>query len=178
LEHLEQYQEAIEEFDIVLATIENDKFALERLSMIYLELEMWKESLPISKRLLGIAKNHPGYLNNYGKALVELSRFEEAVKVFDRASRLDKNDMRGFANLGNALQQVGRYTQAEAAYRRGLKIKPDNTVLLGAMITLLKKMGKTRKLDEFIIRHQKASVKAVEEYQEDASDQESDENWT
>ncbi len=178
LENFDQLPEAIAEFKIVLESNEKDKYSLERLGIIYLTLEQWDASLPIWERLNRIFKNHPGYLNNYGKALVELERFEEALKVFDRTSRLEKSDMRGFSNLGNVLQKLERYKQAESAYRRGLKLDPDNTVLLGALITLLPKMGKIKELDELKQRHHQASLKLTEDYKKTSSEQGFDENWT
>jgi tetratricopeptide (TPR) repeat protein len=97
-------QEAIDQFEVVLARKGDDPDTLSSLAAALALAGRFEEAVERSQQALDLAPAHRNASVNQGRALIELLRVDEAAEVSDRAVRAHPGDAelqwnRGMANL-------------------------------------------------------------------------------
>ncbi len=82
------------------------------------------------------------------------AKYSEAIGWFTKATQLKPEDPVAYLSMGQAYQYVGRFDDAEATFKAGLKMAPNDSLLLTSMTNLRKNIANQlindKKYDEAI----------------------------
>ena len=67
---------------------------------------------------------------------IKLKNFEDAKFFFTKATKIQPNYAYAHNNLGNTLKELGEYSKALNCFEEAIKINPENTMLLYAILDL------------------------------------------
>jgi protein O-mannosyl-transferase len=118
-------QEAVEQFDKVLAIKPNYPEAHSNLSIIMLETGRLNEAIEHGREAERLKPDHPKAHNTLGNVLLQAGRYDEAFKHFAQSVKLQPDYFKGHSNMALALLHLGRPQEAIAACIEALRIKPD-----------------------------------------------------
>ena len=113
--HLKRYNEAINEYDIVLSMLPNDNIRTEHLFGVY---------------------------NNKGAALLSLGRYVEAIDNYNKAIEFKSDHIEANANKLCPLLKLGRYQEVMETADKILELDPKNQKAINAKAQALKKLDK------------------------------------
>lgn len=95
------------------------------------------EAIPQLEAALRLNPTDAQAHNDLGVALLQKRSFDEAVVHFGKATELDRKFAQAYFNLGNAFYLQRRIANALEQWRAGLRLEPDNLVVLRQAAWLL-----------------------------------------
>lgn len=130
----EKFEEALQQYLLVLETDKSRFSVWNQVLMIYSELKRSQEMYDLSKEAIELFPTQPTlYLYN-GIAAMQLKRYEDAVGVMKEGLAVttgnDALTAQFYASLGDSYNFLSRYRESSEAYEKALKIDADNTYVL------------------------------------------------
>lgn len=135
LDKLGQEDNAVEEYNYILAKTSDNKDVLYSLERIY-------------KRKLEQSPNDAAITANLGAIMQKEGNFDEALRYYSKAEYLDPSNVNTRLNVGTLYQQKGDYKTAITAYDSVLILYPDNVQANIYKAQTLSAMGETKKAQE------------------------------
>lgn len=135
LDKLGQEDNAVEEYNYILAKTSDNKDVLYSLERIY-------------KRKLEQSPNDAAITANLGAIMQKEGNFDEALRYYSKAEYLDPSNVNTRLNVGTLYQQKGDYKTAITAYDSVLILYPDNIQANIYKAQTLSAMGETKKAQE------------------------------
>lgn len=123
--------EAVKEFNFVLARIDNNPEVLYSLERIY-------------KKKLDKSPSDANVTTNLGAILQKQGKFDEALAYYAKAEQLDKTNVNARINVGTLYQQKKDYKKAMEAYDSVLLLYPKNVQANLYKAQTYEEMGKTQ----------------------------------
>jgi len=74
--------------------------------------------------------NDPTLWSWYGINLHQQEKYNEAIKPFQNALKLEPTNINALSTLPVALEELGLFAQSDSVYEAGIKLLPDNALLL------------------------------------------------
>lgn len=142
LDDLGRAEEALADFDRVLALDPNHVSALQRSARILAQLRRREEAAARNERALALASNSAEAWMRSGNVLVLLRRPREALESYDRALALDPKNALCAVNRSAALGELGRNEEALAGLDAALAHEPGNVGALNNKATVLKSLNR------------------------------------
>lgn len=125
-------KEAVSTLEMILANNPQNKEALARLGVAYLELNRAGLAEKTLRRLVNLQPNYANGWKALGSALGMQFRFAEAADAFKKARHLQPDNLKVLAGEAQMLLRAGRYRAAAKAYEDVLLIDKTNlSALLG-----------------------------------------------
>jgi tetratricopeptide (TPR) repeat protein len=165
----ERFEEAREEFRMVLS-IDSSKYVVwEQLLFAEAELEDYDAMLNESRRASELFPNQPLPYLFSAVAYFQKENYNEAINILERGKKLvvgnDALLAQFYAYLGDAYHQTGQDEKAFETYEKTLKIDPDNSIVLNNYAYYLSLKGKD------LEKAEKMAKKAVELDPDNSSNQ-------
>ncbi len=135
LDKLGQEDNAVEEYNYILAKTTDNKDVLYSLERIY-------------KRKLEQSPNDASVTANLGAIMQKEGNYDEALRYYSKAEYLDPSNVNTRLNVGTLYQQKGDYKTAITAYDSVLILYPDNVQANIYKAQTLSAMGETKKAQE------------------------------
>ncbi|MEO5862302.1 MAG: type IV pilus biogenesis/stability protein PilW [Burkholderiales bacterium] len=122
----QQYDIALEELTIALASDPKHVSAYNLLGLTYMELQQDRKAEEAFATALRLAPDNPDVNNNYGWYLCNRERQKESIPFFLTAVRdtLYKQPHKPLTNAGICSRRAGNQPQAEEYFRRALRLAP------------------------------------------------------
>lgn len=121
----QQYEEALEQYDLCL-TLEPDlPEALNNRGSTYGKMERYEEALADFNQALIIKPDYTDAINNRGNTYSKMARYKEALADYNQALIMEPDAPDILHNRGLTYAEMERYDEALADYNQALKIKPD-----------------------------------------------------
>lgn len=128
-----EYEQAINEYAIVLKKIYNDFFVMYDMGFCYYQLNQFYKALEIFDKLDGLYPNHHNILLNLGLCYFRLQKFKEAIPIYDKllCGKFKKDAILhmqqgiNYRMIGDDKKAVEEYEKArkhgiESKYQKGL----------------------------------------------------------
>lgn len=124
LQTLGRYDEAMAQYERLLAVDPRHALAHSNLSSVFRLLGRNEEAVAAATRAVAIDPTYADAYNNVGTALHALDRDEEALNWFAKAVHLKPDDSKAPSNIGVVLRELGRLDEALLAFDHALDLAP------------------------------------------------------
>jgi len=124
LEHLAQYQRAIDAFRESLRIAPKVAITWYNLGHSYSDTHQYSSAMAAYKMALQIDPGDVSTWNMLGNAYSHTKQYTQAISVYREALRIDPKDADTWNNLGACYSLSHQYNQAILAYREALRIDP------------------------------------------------------
>ncbi|NOT55265.1 MAG: sulfatase-like hydrolase/transferase [Deltaproteobacteria bacterium] len=123
------YAGAMANFEVVLATEPDNRYALLRSGVALQQQGRWREALPRFEHLLRLSPTHPEARYAVAEVLTQLGELTRAAVEWRTVVQQQPRRAVAWSNLGIVLLQSGQHVPAEEAFARAVAITPDDQVL-------------------------------------------------
>ena len=159
--HLDKkYDKAIEIYDVLLASMPDDRDLLLNKAVAYHAQKKYSEAIEIYKSILtkdsSDKKVFDYLLKAYiaqGDTLYGEGNYRKAVSSYESALKMDGENSLLYINIANAYDKLGSKSKVTEYYEKALEISPDNAELLSSYAKMLTKYDKN---DDARIVYEKA----------------------
>ncbi|MHB8843531.1 MAG: tetratricopeptide repeat protein [Nitrospirota bacterium] len=125
------YQEALHEFDAVLALPDDGSVPLRDLyreiGVVRFRLGLYDEAIVAWQKGLQYAPYDPGLLNNLAIALMKQKRYDEALNFAQTAARMNPSMPEPLNTLGELYLTKGEPRKAVEQFMRFLQLRPEDS---------------------------------------------------
>lgn len=124
------WQKALAEYQRVLATDPQNRFALLGMATIYAEHDQPRRAAEIMNEAIGYYPDDPSLYLRLGEFHAAYRAYPEAEAAFDRAARLATNTeekARALDSLGDLYAQAGRHREGLACYAEASKLRAGSS---------------------------------------------------
>jgi tetratricopeptide (TPR) repeat protein len=143
LHHQGRYEEAIAEYQRVLASDPHQAQALHYLGVALAQFGRHADALQPLSRALELQPNNAALHTHYGNALAGLFRYAEALACYERAIACDPGFVDGHYNGGLALTALSRSDEALVYYTKAVELSPGHAQAHNCRGNLLADAGRT-----------------------------------
>ncbi len=159
---INNYNEALKEYDYVLSVEKNNYFIWEQVLLIENTLGNDDEVYEKSNEALSIFKDKPLLYLFKGNAALSKNNFNEAINVFEEGLKYTGNNtdlkIQFYSLIAEAYRSTGNNEKSDSCYEAALKLDPDNLLILNnysyflslrqAKLTMAEKMSRKTILAE------------------------------
>ncbi len=100
------------------------------LSSVFLEKNDFESVVKVLEVALRTLPDEPRVNSILGIAYSRLGRTEDAIRVLEKAHALDPKDLNTISQLALIYDQMKKYGESDSLYEKGLRLSPDNHLLL------------------------------------------------
>ena len=126
LRHLEQYENAINDFDRAIELDPKNPKAYHHRGITKYKLGKYEEAINDFDKTIELNPKSTRAYNNRAIAKGELGKHEEAIKDYDKAIELDPDYSYAYNNRGSAKDELGEYKEAIIDYNEAIESDPNN----------------------------------------------------
>jgi tetratricopeptide (TPR) repeat protein len=137
---LEQYSEAIEYYDSMLALNENDTYALSHKADSLYFSDKYEEAMTYYDMALAINNSDTYSLSGKGDVFFILGHYEDAIKYYDKVLAINNSDTYALVSKADALNNLGYYDEALSYQDLALNIDKNDTYALTSKGDTLKNL--------------------------------------
>lgn len=119
------FLDSLDYYKAALAKKPDDASLYNRIGIVELLLEHWKDAKKNFQRAIKVDRNFPDAYNNLGVEEYEQKKYGSAIKQYEKAIRLRSDMASYYSNLGAAYFSRKNWEQAGIAYTRALQLDPD-----------------------------------------------------
>ncbi|MDM8531421.1 tetratricopeptide repeat protein [Anaerolineales bacterium HSG25] len=121
---LEQYEQAIADYDKAIELDPNYVFAYYNRGNVYDDLEQYEQAIADYDKAIELDPNYAFAYYNRGIVYKNLEQYEQAIADYDKAIELDPKYVDAYYNRGNAYYNQKRYEDAIADYNKAIELDP------------------------------------------------------
>ena len=144
-----KYQQAINAFNKVLFTENNNDLSLLYKGISLSELDQHQESIECYNKILETKPNDYHVLFHKGVSLLILKNYKNALECFDNVIKNDPINTSALGNKGITLSKLKRYEEAIEYFNKILEIEPNDKSSLGNKGITLNKLERYEKAIEY-----------------------------
>lgn len=115
---------------------DGDPEDLERLAAVHMEVNHWKDALPILLEAVRKAPRDARVLNSLGYCYLGMYKYKEAISYLQRAISADPYFLEARKNLSRVYYSQGRFRQAVAELEKVLEIDPEDKDAISNLIVI------------------------------------------
>jgi len=147
----EQFEKAIEMYDLVLKHFPDDIRALNNKGSALRGEKEREEAAKLWRRAIELDPNYTDPVVNLGGVLSELGKPKEALEILDPVYKKEKDnaDMALLLNLGLAHSRIGNFELAHDFYGKAEKLSPKEVQVLTNISTLYQSESNYQKAIEY-----------------------------
>jgi len=142
LKDLEQYTDAIADFDKVISSQPNNALAYTAKGFTLNILDKYIEAIAVLDKAISLDPNGADAYLHKGFALKCLDRYAESLVAFTKATSLNPHSTEAYIGKGNALCALGKYNDAVAAFDKAISLDPNNASAYNSKGHALVALGK------------------------------------
>ncbi|MCB9458333.1 MAG: tetratricopeptide repeat protein [Anaerolineaceae bacterium] len=122
LARLEQYEEAIADYNQAINLEPQYAFAFNSRGIAYMELGQYEEAIADYSQAISLDPQYTLAYNNRGIIYLELGQYEEAITDFTQAINLDPQLTLAYNNRGNTFSELQQYEEALTDYNQAINL--------------------------------------------------------
>lgn len=123
---IEEYEDAIEYFDLSLKILPNQIEALDYKALALCELKKYKHALKIIDKAIKLDSNNYELYRTKGFILTKSNKIKKALKCFDESLKINPNDDITWQLKGDSFLKQNNYEQALECYDKAIEIDPED----------------------------------------------------
>ena len=147
-----EYQEAIDNFSLVLAADAKHAASLERRAKAYAGLKSYDLAVKDSEMLVSIETENADYQSNHALILYLMGRKEEAIASFNISVSLDSKNPYRYSSRAFVKERMGDLKGALADYERTIELDPEDSIAYNNKGLIEEKLGRKEKSKQSFIK--------------------------
>lgn len=132
----EDYNHALDEYNLALDCIEDDDEAYRGMGRVYLEIAEFENALEFFNKAMSLNKKDPTIYIELAETYIELQKYPEAIGVLKVANQYRPDDINVKCSIAESYIAIGDNYNAKNEIDQVLTMDENNTRALGALIDL------------------------------------------
>jgi len=123
---LEQYDEALKEYKIILSAAPDDTDAILQIAYIYSQKGKTADAVPFLEKALADQPGKPELYVYLANAYIDVQKYQQAIDTLNRGIQLapDRDDL--MFTIAIAYEKIGKRQEMLDALKKAIDLKPDN----------------------------------------------------
>lgn len=148
LRMMQQYEEAINNYDEAVVIIPTDSFLWSNKAIIYEEIGDYEKGLESCSRAIELDSTNISAWKRKGTFLVKLRRYHEAKECLDKVIEFEPNDPDAWYESGILRSEMGEFEESISFFNEVLKLRPDYHMAIASIGTSLSELAQFDKAIE------------------------------